>query len=489
VPEDLKADQDAHRSPTADDWFAEILGSPDTRAILKILDDPAVRQRFGALASLRTLFPPEKQPERADSDVERRVPFEVVQLDYMQTGEQIKMLTDIRFKLLAFVPPIVLGGVALLSSKSWSTGAMVSPVPLYGIGDQILTLGIGLLGFVLTLGVVLYDVRNSQLYNSNVHRAKVLEGVLRCVGSGTEVMWPTPSVGGGKAYMQDLSRAGGTTGAASDRTYHPYGRSESGGVHTQRAVALGSILGLGISHGSALSLVYSVALGAWLFPIVRSIGVCAGLILQNIRPSLTITYGSGLATSGGALLVAIAAAIYFWSRLKAQDSGRPAVFLGYADPKKAPWREQYEDVVADDKFKRFIKARKLHRFSVTRKHEYGRGVRSLLLRRCFGIRQFRIWEIKEGKFKQTNLLANLANGIADLKTKLDLRWLSRLLLTENATDKEATIWSTDGARDKLVAGYRSQLMIEPAPSPAADQASSETSASHKDCVESVVTVL
>jgi hypothetical protein len=237
-------------------------------------------------------------------------------MDYMQTREQIKMLTDIRFKLLAFVPPIVGGGIALLSSKAATTA-----------GDQILTGSIGLLGFVLTLGIILYDLRNSQLYNANVHRAKVLERVLGCISSGDERLWPTPSTVEGKAY--------GALQAPDS--------AETGGVHTQRARALGSFLGQRIGHDPALSLVYGVALVAWIFPVVR--GFAAGIVMA-FPNHWSITQGNGVSTSVVALVASLISAWIFVVRIKAHDRGWTATHLGYSEPREPKWVNGYHDKIA-----------------------------------------------------------------------------------------------------------------------------------------------
>jgi hypothetical protein len=309
--------------------FKEWIESPEMQEGLDYLIKPDVKEKLGVLVDLVTLAPPKEKSVDTEGEP-RYVPFEVVQLDYTQTGEQIKMLTDIRFRLLAFVPSIVGGGVTLLSSKSASTA-----------GDYLLTGSIGVLGFMLTLGVVLYDLRNSQLYNAHMHRAKVLEKVLKCVSTGKERLWPTPSTGGGKTYWRSGSSE----------------ELETGGVHTQRAKALGSILGQRIGHASALSLVYGVALGAWIFPIVRGLG--AGFWTTIDGPKLT--HGNGAATCVVAFLAAVISAIYFRARINAVDRGS--------------WAEEYEDKIAQEEIKQRRDARRLWRFKVTARDEMLLGIR------------------------------------------------------------------------------------------------------------------
>jgi len=72
------------------------------------------------------------------------------------------MLTDIRFKLLAFVPTISGAAVGLLGQSKPAA-------------DR---LGVGLLGLVATLGVLLYERRNTELFEQAANRAAELERVL-----------------------------------------------------------------------------------------------------------------------------------------------------------------------------------------------------------------------------------------------------------------------------------------------------------------------
>src|SRR6266851_3625731 len=75
--------------------------------------------------------------------------MEALHLDYEQTTEQIRMLTDIRFKLLAFVPTLTGVAVSLLTGGKVGTGTV---------------LAVGILGFVVTLGIIIYELRNLLFY-------------------------------------------------------------------------------------------------------------------------------------------------------------------------------------------------------------------------------------------------------------------------------------------------------------------------------------
>jgi hypothetical protein len=82
-----------------------------------------------------------------------------LRLDYEQTTQLMRTLTDIRFKLLAFVPTIA--------------GASVG---LVGRGQPAsVLLAVGLLGLSATVGILLYELRNGQIFDAVVGRAAMLE--------------------------------------------------------------------------------------------------------------------------------------------------------------------------------------------------------------------------------------------------------------------------------------------------------------------------
>ena len=85
-----------------------------------------------------------------------------LRLDYEQTTQFLRTLVDVRFKLLAFVPTITGAAVGLLGEPRPATELI----------------GIALLGLVATLGIFVYELRNAQLYDAMVQRAKELERLL-----------------------------------------------------------------------------------------------------------------------------------------------------------------------------------------------------------------------------------------------------------------------------------------------------------------------
>jgi len=82
-----------------------------------------------------------------------------LRLDYEQTTQLLRALIDVRFKLLAFVPTIAGTAVAFFGK----------PRPAAEL------LAIGLLGLMATLGIFMYELRNSQLYDEATRRAGELE--------------------------------------------------------------------------------------------------------------------------------------------------------------------------------------------------------------------------------------------------------------------------------------------------------------------------
>ncbi len=149
---------------------------------------------------------------------------EDLRLDYNQTTDLMRGLTDVRFKLLAFVPTISGAAIAILGHGK-STAEL---------------LAVGLLGLVATVGVVIFDLRNTQLLDYAVLRAKSLEERL---------------------------------GFAS--IFEPGG---PGGLYTERPGRDLRLFGLaGVGHDRGLALVYSAAIGGWCYIVawggLRALGV------------------------------------------------------------------------------------------------------------------------------------------------------------------------------------------------------------------------
>ena len=85
-----------------------------------------------------------------------------LRLDYEQTTQLLRTLVDVRFKLLAFVPTVAAAAVGLVGR----------PRPAAEL------LGVGMLGLLATLGIFVYELRNTQLQDAMVNRAVELERLL-----------------------------------------------------------------------------------------------------------------------------------------------------------------------------------------------------------------------------------------------------------------------------------------------------------------------
>jgi hypothetical protein len=165
----------------------------------------------------------------------RLSPVDRLRLDYQQTTDLLRTLTDVRFKLLALVPTLSGAAVAF-------TGRPTAPVQLLALGG---------LGLAATLGVLFYDLRNSEIYDYAVRRAQRIEN--------------------------ELSISSGTDG-------------EPGGLFSERPSGTIRLFGFTVDRDRGLALVYSAALGGWTYLVVwgalraahvghaRVVGAAIGLI-------------------------------------------------------------------------------------------------------------------------------------------------------------------------------------------------------------------
>jgi hypothetical protein len=162
-----------------------------------------------------------------------------LRLDYEQTTQLMRTLSDIRFRLLAFVPTIAGATVALFSRPR--SGAEL--------------LAIGLLGLSATIGIFLYELRNAQILDAVVRRATTLERRL------------------GLASILDAD-------------------GPRGGLFTERPRRMLTLFGLvEVRHDRGLGLVYGAALAGWTYLVVwgglraldvggaRKIGAVVGIVV------------------------------------------------------------------------------------------------------------------------------------------------------------------------------------------------------------------
>jgi hypothetical protein len=145
-------------------------------------------------------------------------PWDNLRLDYEQTLKYFYALHESRFKLLALLPVV--------------TGAALSTADTVNAPQRSLALGV--FGFLISLGLTFYEIRNTQLYDAMQVRAKSLETFL------------------------GFSRAGNP-------------KSNRSGPLLQRPPRARKLFGVvKVWHDRALSIVYATLLAAWSYLIAAA---------------------------------------------------------------------------------------------------------------------------------------------------------------------------------------------------------------------------
>jgi len=149
--------------------------------------------------------------------------------DYEATRQYFMDLSATRFKLLAFLPTITGTVVAVLF------GTLQSPQMLAGVGA---------FGFMVTLGILFYDQRNTQIYDALVLRAQSIETKLGFA----------PLTGHIHQDMRTKRSCGGAFLDRPPRSLHlfPFTRSGRWGIFK-------------MWHDRGLALIYSSVFAGWVF--------------------------------------------------------------------------------------------------------------------------------------------------------------------------------------------------------------------------------
>jgi hypothetical protein len=177
-----------------------------------------------------------RNPDPSPAQVDR------LRLDYEQTTGLLVTIGDARFKLLALVPTLSGAAVAVLGRPS-STAEL---------------LAVGLIGLVATFGVLLYELRNTQLYDYGLRRAQALERELHLVSIDN---------------------------------------AETGGLFSERPGRTLRLFGLlPVDRDAGLILVYSAAIAGWTY--LCAWGALRALGLGHARP-----IGGAIAVAVGLLLL------------------------------------------------------------------------------------------------------------------------------------------------------------------------------------------
>lgn len=103
--------------------------------------------------------PPSNTAREAPHDNRRQA----LEKEYGEVANTFRLLTDIRFKLLAFLPIAAAAAAALRSTGANDPATAAA------------RLGFSLFGLAVTIGLVGYNIRNDQLYNELVGRAAAIE--------------------------------------------------------------------------------------------------------------------------------------------------------------------------------------------------------------------------------------------------------------------------------------------------------------------------
>ena len=151
--------------------------------------------------------------------------------EYQVAVDFIKVLTDIRFRCLAFV----------------TATAAVANALLPGAGRPGLRIALGSLGFFTTVGIVVYELRNSQLYEAAIHRAKMLERRLR----------------------GDASNPDSDKGLFNERPL--YVRRADDDADDDAKNTLMRFWLVPVKHDHGLALIYGAVLGAWTYLVVDGV--------------------------------------------------------------------------------------------------------------------------------------------------------------------------------------------------------------------------
>lgn len=154
-------------------------------------------------------------------------------LELSEASTAWRMLTDVRFKLLALLPPI----------SALALTAVVSPTGILAGVDRPVRVAAAAFGFIVTLGLRIYDSRNDELYDDLISRARRAEFEL---GIDTGVFL-------GRKNPHPLQNRRFTT----PRWFVPLARWV-GLIRQPEDVP--SV----VNHGVALKLVYRTVLLAWL---------------------------------------------------------------------------------------------------------------------------------------------------------------------------------------------------------------------------------
>lgn len=93
---------------------------------------------------------------------------EILKISYDQVCQTWRALLDTRFKLLGLIPFVTVAVLVVVIPKSGSEDHLQGP-------DALL---VGLVGLLATVGLLIYEIRNSVLYDDLISRGRRIEAEL-----------------------------------------------------------------------------------------------------------------------------------------------------------------------------------------------------------------------------------------------------------------------------------------------------------------------
>ncbi|MCX6678617.1 MAG: histidine phosphatase family protein [Methanothrix sp.] len=247
LPEEVKVEEEKSLLDPSSSQLKNILKKCNKKVILLIGHNPQITEFIRVLSGKKVTLhragvccinvnnlsqgdnPVQWTRNYSENDI-RTCSIELLQLDYKTTNDYFRQLSEIRFKLLAFVPLVSGSAVGLLTLNDKDQSAHPEGAFL-----------LGLFGLFVTLGVVFYELRNSQFYDLAVCRAKKLERQLKMP-------------------------LGGLFNGRPKHTNGP------------------KIFGLTVWHDRGLALIYGTTLAGWSYLIIHSFLQ----ILKNNTPFLVV---------------------------------------------------------------------------------------------------------------------------------------------------------------------------------------------------------
>lgn len=184
--------------------------------------------------------------------------------EYQVALDVIKLLTDIRFRCLVFVTALI------------TVANAIAPRTV----DAATRTAMGFVGLIATVGIMLYELRNSQLYEAAMHRAKDLERRLGMQSStanwdeGGLFSERPPYVSAEPWKEISYARRKHLSRLKASKALSVEGKRDGAPFEeTRKSCTMPYLLflGMNVKHDNGLALIYAAALGGWVFLILSGL--------------------------------------------------------------------------------------------------------------------------------------------------------------------------------------------------------------------------